>query len=270
MRLIVRAAIAAALCLSVPAFAQQPVVSYGGRGPYTYTGTLLSTNDAVTSDLIGSMWATARWSVTTAGTATVTTEVSIDGGTNWLPSAYSRNVSAVSANPSTVPWSNNTPVVGTYETPLPGNATNFRVRCGTTGTATVVTVGPGAALTPGVPVVATLYDVTEGSIGAGIASTTQDTSGWNSVTVYATSPTGQVVAVAPVDDAGTNLAGVSRSFTAASSGIAVFTRYGGDSTSASIAASVIALYPSLTRRMSWSLPAGGTVSTGRIRIEASR
>jgi hypothetical protein len=86
----------------------------------------------------------------------------------------------------------------------------------------------------------------------------------------ASSPTGQVWSVRQLDDAGTNISGVAATFTAAGGGAATFTRYGGNTTSGTVGSSAQALYANLTRRMAWSLPAAGTVSTGRMRVEAAR
>src|SRR5690242_6220458 len=119
-------------------------------------------NDTATSYMNGSSWASVYWTIGTAGGGAITTEISLDGGTNWIASAYSRRLDAVSANPSVAPWANNGPVAGTYETPIPANCTAFRIRYQTAGTATSGTLTPGVAFSPGVPVVATLYDVTEG------------------------------------------------------------------------------------------------------------
>jgi hypothetical protein len=121
-----------------------------------------------------------------------------------------------------------------------------------------------------VPGVATLYDVAESGIGVGLPAYVQETSGWNSVLVIGLSPTTTVVSVRQLDDAGAIISGVAATFTAAAGGAATFTHNGGNTTSGTVGASAQTVFANLTRRMQWSLPAGGTVSTGRIRVEASR
>lgn len=145
----------------------------------TISGTLVNANDAVTMPALGDQLATVRWIVSTAGTSAISTEISIDGGVNWLASAYSKTLT-VSANPTVAPWANNTASAGTFETPIPGNCTHFRVRCATGGTASVVQVQAGAAYCPGTPVVAELSDVTLAFTVAG-GSGTLDVSGWSSL-----------------------------------------------------------------------------------------
>jgi hypothetical protein len=235
------------------------------------TGTLgVATTDTVTISIDGTKYATARWVVTTAGTAKVTTEVSLDG-VNWIPSAYSQRMDAVSANPQVAAWQNTTPVAGSYDTPLPANALAFRVRCGTIGTSTVVQVVGNRVYIPGAPVVATLADVTESGTGAGITATMFDTSGWTSISVQAVSPTTQVFTARIVDDTGTAITGTGAAvFTAASGGIATFTRTSGDIVTSTVAAGGANIYGTLDKRMTVTLPAGGTVSAGRYRMVAAR
>jgi hypothetical protein len=136
----------------------------------------------------------------------------------------------------------------------------------------VVTLTPGRPLVPGVPVVAVLYDASEASIGAGIntSNPTFDVSGWNSLLIYARAPTTQPVVIQPVDDAtGIALAGIGITVAATNSqmvgvgrgvgaGIAGATTTNGNS------------YALLSRRMIWYIAAGGTVTQGRIRVEAFR
>lgn len=146
------------------------------------TGTVgASVTDAVSVSLSGNSWRAARWTVTTAGTAKLTTEYTTDG-VNWLAAAYSVRVDQVTANPSVASWQNTTAVAGTFDTPISSNTIAFRVRCGTTGTSTVIQLSSGKEYNPGVPVTAVLYDVTSG-VNSALDTGTLDTSGWHASTI---------------------------------------------------------------------------------------
>jgi hypothetical protein len=160
-----------------------------------------STSDAVTATISGASWQNAHWEVRTAGTSKLTTEYTNDG-VNWLPAPYSQRVDAVTANPSVASWQNTTAVAGAYDTPLPGNAVAFRVRCGTTGTSTVLTVVSGKTYVPGNPVVAILYDVTS-AVNTLNDTGVIDTSGWAGLSMAFTTPAGGSGTVKPIDDTGT-------------------------------------------------------------------
>jgi len=170
------------------------------------TGTLTTTNDTVTIPLPGSQWATAQFTVTSAGTASATALVSIDGGRNYIASAYAKRLSTISANPTVQPISATTLVTGdVWEVPLPGNATHFRLLCGATGTTTTVSLSGGALYVPGVPVTAVLYDVTSAT-NTQVQSPTIDGSGWSSARFDITASGGVIAGsgVQSVDDAGTS------------------------------------------------------------------
>jgi hypothetical protein len=221
-----------------------------------------ATTDAVTITVDGMKVATARWIVLTAGTAKVTTEITLDG-VNWLPSAYSYTVNTVSANPAITSWQNLTPVVNSYDTPLPANALGFRVRCGTTGTLTTVQVTGGQPYTPNEPVWAVLFDASESGTGAGLDTGTLDVSGW--VVLYlGTKAPGATNAVNYylVDDAGNS---TSNAF-----GAQLTVATGTTSTVGWGPANPTPALSSLPRRIRGLIAAGGTVSAGRIRIEARR
>lgn len=202
MRNLALAALAAiALVCPQSALAQQQIAPYAGRRPATQDASLVSQNDAATVYLTGSSWASVYWTVKTAGSGGITTEYSKDAGANWLATAYSSRIDNVTANPSTAPWANNTPVVGTYETPIPANCTAFRIRYQTAGTTTSVSVSPGVAYAPGVPVVATLFDQTSGT-NAALSTGVLDVSGWTVlVGAYTAGAAGSFVPKL-VDDAG--------------------------------------------------------------------
>ena len=157
-----------------------PVV-FGAPTGAAVTGTLTTNGDTVTLPISGGQWATARVAITASGTATVTSEISIDGGANWFASAYGKRLDATSPNPQVFGISNTTfSGAQTFEIPLPSNTTSLRVRCGTTGTTTSVTLSGGALYAPGVVVFAVLY---EASFAFGVASPSVllDVSGWTSM-----------------------------------------------------------------------------------------
>jgi hypothetical protein len=167
----------ALLLLSLPSFAQVPVVFSRDSDPTSGTLTTITT-DTVAVALSGTRWATAKFSVTTAGTATATAQISIDGGFNYFASAYAKRLSTISANPTVQAISATTLVTGdVWEVPLPGNATHFRLLCGGTGTVTTVSLSGGLPYVPGVPVTAVLYDVTSATNTA-LISPIFDVSGW--------------------------------------------------------------------------------------------
>ena len=255
--------------LSLPAVAVQGTTESSA----TFTGvrgSMDTTNDTVRLNVTGNQWATVKFVVNLGGAATATTQVSIDG-TNYFPAPYSRRLNTVSANPTVQAIATTTLVTGDiWETPIPGDAVAFQITCAGSGSLTTVTILGGRQYVVGVPVAAVLTDTTEASIGAGVAAFTQDTGGWSNVLVMALSPTTVVWSVRQLFDDGTNISGVAATFTSASGGAATFSHLGGNTTSATVGSSAQATYGNLTRRMAWSLPPGGTVSTGRIRVEAFR
>jgi len=253
---------AAAMCLcALPAVAQTTYSTYDVSGGIS--ASIVTAGDAVQLAIRGGSYATARWVVSTAGTATITTEYSTDGAVNWLASAYSKRLDAVSANPSVAPWANNSPVAGTFETPLPGNATHFRIRCGTGGTATVVSLSGGAFFVPGVPVAAVLWDVTSGTNAANNTGTL-DVSGWASAEHTFTMNGGvPAFAIAEVDDAGVALANLV-------TGTAAFSGNIGSGTIGGTAGIVAATSTvQLPRRLQYT-SAAIAAQTSRVRIVARR
>lgn len=119
--------------------------------------------------------------------------------------------------------------------------------------------------------VATLYDQTESVIGAGLATTTADISGWNDLLMYAQSPTGQTAFIGGVDDAGTGMQS-QINWAAASFGLLQMNRFAGSGAAiTAVTAAARVTGPFLDgRRMQWGLPTTGTVTKGRIRITVSR
>ena len=255
--------------LSLPAVAAQGTTESSA----TFTGvrgSMDTTNDTVRLNVTGNQWATVKFTVGLGGAATVTTQITTDG-TNYFPAPYSRRLNVVSANPTVQAIAATTLVTGdVWETPIPGDTVAFQITCAGSGSLTTVTISGGRPYVVGVPVAAVLADVTEASIGAGVAAFTQDTVGWSNVLVMGGSPTGVVWSIRQLDDAGSNISGVAVTFTAAAGGAATLSHFGGNTTSATVGGSAQSTYGNLTRRMAWSLPAGGTVSQGRIRIEAFR
>lgn len=204
MRKLAYVAAAAVLCLSWSVRAQQQVVTSSVTA--SVLGGLTNSGDAVPLSISGAQFATAKFTAITAGTSTVTAQVSIDGGTNWLAAPYAKRISTASANPTVQAITATTLVTGdTWEIPLPGNTTNVQLVCAGTGTVTAVKVQNGAPYVPGVPVVATLYDVTSG-VNAANNTGTLEASGWNSAWLLMTASGGvPAFAITPVDDAGTSL-----------------------------------------------------------------
>jgi hypothetical protein len=207
-----RIALLAALLLALPAYAQQQTVSAQQVFPIQSDATtLLATNDVVKLTISGEQWASVVWVVSTAGSGGITTEYTIDprgaASGNWLASPYAKRLDQVSANPSVAVWANTTPVVGTYETPLPGNATAFRIRYQTAGTATVIQLSVGSFFTPGVPVRGVLFDVAT-TAGASNNTGAIDVSGWSAVAVdivVTTAVTG-AASLNEIDDTGAAVA----------------------------------------------------------------
>lgn len=176
-------------------------------------GTLVSNNDTVAVAVSGQQWATVRVDFDGSGNPTVQQEYSIDGGVNWLAAPYAKRLDLVSANPSVTANIAGASSKQTWEVPLPGNCTNFRVRQTAGTTAANVIISGGALYTPGVPVVGVLYDLTSGTNTA-INTGTLDLSGWTTVQ-HDFVPSGGALSAAifEADDAGTQLGNIA-SFTA--------------------------------------------------------
>jgi hypothetical protein len=261
------------LAIALPAAAQQQTISaqqlYFTNSVPT---TLVATNDAVCVPLDGQQWASAMWTVATAGSGGITTEYTNDpsatpcSSLNFLPSAYAKRLDQASANPSTSPWANNTPIAGRYETPLPGNATAFRIRYQTAGTATVITLAGGAVLVPGVPVVATLWDVTSAVNTAIDTGILELGAGWASASAFIVTPAAGSGAINVVDDAGTSVA---LHTVPASATVMVTFALGGPSAVTAVAASGTVPIGVLSRRMRFTTAAVAAV-TSRIRVEVRR
>lgn len=241
-------------------------------GPLTgtaLTGTFLTTNDVVRIPILGAQWASAKFSVGTAGTATATAEISVDGGFNFIASAYAKRLSTVSANPTVQAISATTLVTGdVWEVQLPSNATHFQVRCGGTGTVTTVTLSGSQVYASGMPVTAILYDATV--TGGGNNNTgTLDGSGWAAVgwdIVVATAATG-VCNEQSVDDAAAAIV------LATAASLATGTFAGGLGVGVSMGTGLTPItgltQTPLPKRFGFSLT-GATTSSIRLRVEARR
>lgn len=228
----------------------------------TVTGTLTTiTTDTVVMPILGGQWATAQFTATTAGTSKQNAQISIDGGTNWINPPYAKRLSTANANPTMTDFSLSggvTLVAGdVWEIPLPGNVTHFRLICGTTGTATSVSLMPGLPYISGAPVHAVLYDQTSGT-NAILDTGVIDTSGWGVLSfAYVAGATGSM---APkwVDDSGATFV----SLTSAITGVAAVGTFG-DGSSASNSVSFL---PKRVEFISQAIAA----QTSRIRIEVRR
>jgi len=231
------------------------------------SGTLATvTTDAVGIAIAGSDYATARFTVLQAGTATATAQVSIDGGVNYIPAPYAKKVSAVSANPTVQAISATTLVTAdAWEVPLPGNCTNFRLLCAASGTATQVSLTGGAPYVIGVPVAAVLYDVLS-AVNTALDTGVLDFSGWTIVSVFYTTPAGGSGAIKQVDDAGT---AVSILTVPASAGVLVMLAEAGPTSTTAVATSgAVSVGMRLKRAQLTSAQVAAV--TSRIRIEAFR
>lgn len=269
-KLLLGAALAALLSLPATAATITTFIDSQGGG----TATLTATNDAIqlcgrdAFTPLGGVWGTVSWSVTSAGSGNgITTEYTKEQAhTNFLAAPYSARTDAVTANPSTAPWANNTPVVASYETPIPGNAICFQIRLQTAGSApAVVRIGAGAAYISGVPVVATLFDVTS-AVNTAIDTGVLSMDGWGPISVYYVTPAGGSGAIKVVDDAGT---AVSLHTVPASAATMVTLASGGPSSVTAVAASGTIPIGLQAKRMQFT-SAQVAALTSRIRIEARR
>ena len=125
--------------------------------------------------LSGARWASVYFPLNGAS-GTMTQQYSVDGGVNWLTGPYVKRLDVVSANPAVT--ATITSASGTYEMPLPGNTTNVRLSGASGGT---VTIAGGLPYVTGVPVTATLAEVT--SVNVAYDSGTLELAGWSSVFV---------------------------------------------------------------------------------------
>jgi hypothetical protein len=238
-------------------------------GPITAqsSGQLVNAGDSVAIALPGNQWATALFSITVNGTATLTTQVSIDGGVNWITSAYSKRLDLVNANPTVTALIASSPGVSSWEVSLPANATHFRILCAGTGTTLSLTLFGGAAYIPGMPVAAVLYDVTS-AVNTQLTITALDMSGWASLSAFCSTPAGGSGLMQPVDDAGVALPGGGINIPASASIAMVLGSVGATIASTVPATGVIAV-PWRWKRLNASSAAVAAL-TSRIRIEASR
>lgn len=223
------------------------------------------TTDAVAIAIAGADYATARFTVVQAGTATATAQISVDGGVNYIPAPYAKKVNAVSANPTVQPITATTLVTGdVWEVPLPGNATHFRLLCAATGTATSVSLTGGAQFIPGVPVMAVLYDVTSG-VNLPLDTGTVDLSGWAAASHWFSMNGGAPsFSMQLVDDAGVSSGNLVTSAAGLMGGFGLGGVIGGTT---GIVAGTSQLQP--PRRMRYQ-SAAIAAQTSRIRLEARR
>jgi hypothetical protein len=251
--------------------AQNANGTLGAQGVYTPTSWVSGNAFSTVRVVLGGTW-----------TGTVKFQMTMDStGTNWINTPGAQRLDVVSANPAISFATTASGIVaigdpiatanGTYEIPIPGNCTGVRVIMGayTSGSATVL-IGPSKLYVPGVPVTAILYDVTEGSIGAGFSAGTLDISGWSNVTVDMTNPTGQTVFIKEVDDTGTKVFNGATGTAAGANTITLTRSGGGPIQTGLVGASSYATYNVTWRRIDVTLAAGGSVTTGRARVSVSR
>ena len=233
------------------------------------TGTLTTNGDIVALAISGAQWATARLTTTIAGSAVQTAEISLDGGNNWIFSAYAKRLDFITANQQVFSLNLAAPSVGSiYEIPLPSNATHMRTRCSGSGTTSTVTLSGGTPYVPGTPVVAVLYDATVTAGGANNTGTLEG-SGWSTVSwdiVVATAATG-LLNINDVDDAGTPVV------IASVASLAIGTYAGALGTGVSMGTAITPItgltQVQLPRRFGFAL-AGATTSSIRLRVVARR
>lgn len=191
-------------------------VTGGKLQGFAISGNLATvTTDSVSVAAPGNQFATVRFLVNNAGTATATAQFSNNGGTEWLAAAYARRVDVASGvggngttgNPTVQAIIATTLVTGqAWEIRIPSNCTHFRLLCGGTGTATNVTVQGGVLYSPGAPVVGVLYDVTS-AVNTAIDTGIIDTSGWLDIRVTIVTPAGGGAKIYSVDDLGNSVFG---------------------------------------------------------------
>lgn len=175
----------------------------GGLGLFSGVyGSVSASGDWVQMPVRGSDFASVSIQLSGTFSGTITWEVSHDG-TNWIASAYATRTDTASAN-RTVAASVAGTTATTWELPLCGQTTHVRARCTayTSGTF-VLTLAPCKPYVPGVPVTATLFDVST-SAGANNNTGTLELGGWSSAAimlVVTTATTGPITQ-AIVDDAG--------------------------------------------------------------------
>lgn len=129
-------------------------------------------------------WASATFTLTASAFAgTAIWDMMING--QWVVAPYAALTSTVAANPSTVASvAYTTTAADTWDLPLPGNVTQVRVRCSAYTSGSVsVTVSPGRPYVPGVPVKATLFDVSQAMDVTELDTGVLEMSGWRKVAV---------------------------------------------------------------------------------------
>ena len=204
-------------------------VTTSGPSAVTGTATPLTSNGSVaTLNISGAQFATARFVFTApSGSQTLEFDYTIDG-VNWIPSGqgapYVRRLDVATANPSIVAGSTftaggtpasfdlNTYGASTWELALAGNVQAVRVKSLATGTATVIISG-GLPYQLGVPVVATLFDMTSASNTA-MTLNCMDAGGWSRATMFVNSGGTPSLNFQSTDDAGTVLANLVSTTTA--------------------------------------------------------
>jgi hypothetical protein len=150
-------------------------------------GTNGQLNVAVTLPILGQEYASAVLRVLNAPATppTYVIESSNDGGQNYYPAPYPRQIDIVAANQATKdPTAAQFTTLSAWEVVIPANTTHLRARCSVLGTnAQMLQLAPLQAFTPACPVFAALYDITSG-VGVGLTTPTYDLSGWGAMNLF--------------------------------------------------------------------------------------
>ena len=183
----------------------------GGSSLTPVVGSVINNNDSVTLAIQGAYYANAHI-VLVNGAAQATSlavESSIDN-VNWagagdccttsrMQAPMITRTDAASMNPTQTSASigsglnlNSYALSTAWDFPISGVTTYVRVRAqSTTGSAIAVTLSAGVPITPGVPVIATLFDIL-GSSGGNCDSGVIDFRGWSAATVSMAQVSGNI------------------------------------------------------------------------------
>lgn len=167
------------------------------------TDTLDAAADTVVIRAYGTDTLDVVWTLTGTATSTITWEMSIDGGTNWIASPFAKAITAT-ANPATAAtYATSGATTANLIIPIPSNCTHVRARMSSFTSGSLVAAGrPGRAVTGTGRSVATLYNTTSANNTA-LDTGTLDVSGWDTLTLALLSGTGTpAFNLYAVDDAG--------------------------------------------------------------------
>jgi len=169
--------------------------------PIQAVGQINVVNDSVSVTCLGQQWASFRTRTDGVFAGSLQGEISLDGGVNWISSAYALNQGVVAVNPAVTATMVPAGAVSTWNTPIPGNSVRCRARATVVTTPGTIYVYNGDLYVPGSPVVAVMFDVTSAAntqVDTGIL----DTSGWTGLRVTLVTPAGGSAKIYAVDDLG--------------------------------------------------------------------